>query len=177
MKRALLLDRDGVINEERGYVWQPEAFIIQPEAVALVKAAYAAGWGVAIITNQGGIARGLYTEAQLDALHRYLASHFERAGVQMPFIYYCPHHPEEAGHYGGHCLCRKPQPLLFERALARLGASPHGNYMVGDRDRDLQPACAMGMTTVMVGDAPTTHAHLQLPTMAQVLAHFVDNIF
>ncbi len=177
MKRALLLDRDGVVNEERGYVWQIEEFIVQPEAIALIQAAYAAGWSVAIITNQGGIARGLYTEAQLNALHTHLAARFEQAGLPAPLIFYCPHHPEEAGHCGGQCLCRKPLPLMFERALARLGASPHCSYMVGDRDRDLKPAHEMGITTVMVGDAPSTHAHLRLPTLAQVLAHFVDNVF
>lgn len=166
-RRALFLDRDGVVNREQGYVWTAEAFEILPEFITLARAYSQAGYALVIITNQGGIGKGLYGWSDVDALHAILNARLLAEGLSLPTIYCCPHHPSSS-----HCLCRKPSPLLFERALAQGGYDAMQCIMLGDRVRDVIPARALGMHTVLITthadeEGATDAAHQQVSSMAE----------
>jgi D-glycero-D-manno-heptose 1,7-bisphosphate phosphatase len=144
MKRAIFLDRDGVINRERGeHTWNLEDFEILPDVPAALEALKAAGWLVVVISNQSGVGLGLYTLKEVERLHGYL--HHRLGNAPPDAVYYCPHHPQQ-----GRCLCRKPGGLLFERAIARFGIDPRASLMVGDRERDIAAAAAAGVRGVLV---------------------------
>lgn len=145
-KGAVLLDRDGVVNRERGeHTWRLEDFELLPDVVEALQRLNAQGTPVAIITNQSGIGLGLYGEAEVDKLHAYLHDRLAQAGVPTPLILHCPHHPTN-----GKCLCRKPAHLLVQRAMALLGADPSTTVFIGDRDRDVQAAEAAGVKGLLV---------------------------
>lgn len=143
-RKAVFLDRDGVINRERGeHTWRPEDFDILPGVPEAVKALRDAGWLVIVISNQSGVGLGLYAIDDVERLHGYLHDRLGNAPIDA--VYYCPHHPSQ-----GRCLCRKPAGLLLERAIARFGIDPARSVMIGDRDRDLQAARSVGVRGVLV---------------------------
>ena len=145
-RAALFLDRDGVINRERGsHTWKLEDFEILPDVAEAVLAAHAAGLLVIVVTNQSGIGLGLYDHADVERLHTYLHRQLALQGAQLDAVYYCPHHPSQ-----GRCLCRKPAGLLFERAVARFGIDPSRSFMVGDRQRDIDAAATVGIRGILV---------------------------
>ena len=150
-RAALFLDRDGVINRERGkHTWRLEEFEVLPDVAEAVLAAHAAGLLVIAVTNQSGIALGLYGHADVERLHAYLHRQLALRGAHLDAVYYCPHHPDR-----GRCLCRKPGGLLFERAIARFGIDPARSLMVGDRQRDVDAANSVGIRGVLVeADSP-----------------------
>ena len=142
----MLLDRDGVINRERGkHTWRLEDFEVLPDVAEAVRAAHGAGLLVIVVTNQSGIALGLYGHADVERLHAYLHRQLALQGAQLDAVYYCPHHPEQ-----GLCLCRKPGGLLFERAVSRYGIDTSRSLMVGDRQRDVDAANTVGIRGVLV---------------------------
>lgn len=143
---VLFLDRDGVVNRERGrHTWRLDDFEILPDVAEAVLAARAAGYLVVVVTNQSGIGLGLYGHADVERLHAYLHRQLARQGAQLDAVYYCPHHPSV-----GKCLCRKPGSLLVERALARFGADPSASLMLGDKERDVESARGAGVRGVLV---------------------------
>lgn len=150
-KAALFLDRDGVINRERGmHTWRLDEFEVLPGVPGAVRAANAAGLVVVVITNQSGIGLGLYGHADVERVHAYLHRQLAKEGAHLDAVYYCPHHPEQ-----GRCLCRKPGNLLFQRAIARFGIDAARSLMVGDRQRDVDAANAAGVRGILVApDAP-----------------------
>lgn len=145
-RAALFLDRDGVINRERGaHTWKLEDFEVLPGVAEAVKAANQAGLLVIVVTNQSGIGLGLYDHADVERLHAYLHRQLARQGAHLDAVYYCPHHPTQ-----GRCLCRKPGSLLLERALARFRIDPARAVMVGDRQRDADAARGAGVRGILV---------------------------
>ena len=145
-RAALFLDRDGVINRERGaHTWRLEDFEVLPGVADAVKAARNAGLLVIVVTNQSGIGLGLYGHADVALLHAYLHRHLARQGAQLDAVYYCPHHPSN-----GRCLCRKPGGLLLERAVARFRINRARSVMVGDRQRDVDAAQSVGIRGLRV---------------------------
>ncbi len=149
MNRALFLDRDGIINIDRGtYTWRQEDFILMPGILDLCETAVAQGYRLIVITNQGGIARGLYGHKDVESLHHYMASLFIKKSISFDAIYYCPHHQD----FTGRCFCRKPGSMMLERAIARFGISAPHSYMLGDRQRDLDAGKYVGCQTVYIGE-------------------------
>ncbi|MBL8011127.1 MAG: HAD family hydrolase [Flavobacteriales bacterium] len=143
---ALFLDRDGVVNRERGeHTWRMEDFEVLPDVADVVAAFNRKGWAVVIVSNQSGIGLGLYTRADVERLHRYLHDHLHQHGAHVDDILYCPHHPSK-----GRCLCRKPSALLMERAIALHGIDPARSVMVGDRERDIEAAAGVGVRGVLI---------------------------
>lgn len=146
MNKAIFLDRDGIINKERGeYTFRKEDFEILPHVFECIKHWNDQGFLVIIITNQGGIAKSLYSLDDLLKLNDFL---FESAYSQKALItdiFYCPHHPDF-----GKCLCRKPHQLLFEKALAKYQINPLNSYMIGDKERDILPAQTLGIKTFQI---------------------------
>lgn len=152
MKKALFLDRDGIINRELGdYVTHPDQFILNPGIAEAIKYANDCGCLVIVITNQGGIAKGLYTEETLDQIHEKMKMLLLNEGAKIDTIYHCPHHPDVSGQ----CLCRKPGSLLIEKAIKHYNIDPAESLMLGDRDRDLEAAAICGIQGVLIEDNNT----------------------
>jgi len=143
-ERAVFLDRDGVINEEVNYLCRPEDFRLLPRAAAAIRLLRKHGWRVIVVTNQSGVARGYYSEADVAAIHERMRRDLSRAKTQVDGIYFCPHHPDDG------CDCRKPGTLLFQRAAADFGLDLTASYYVGDKLTDLLPGQALGGHTILV---------------------------
>jgi len=146
MRKAVFLDRDGVLNRERGmHTWTLSDFEVLPDVPQALKLLQDAGYALVVITNQSGIGLGLYGHAEVATLHGYLHAMLTDHGVQLTAIHYCPHHPSH-----GRCLCRKPGSLMLEKAMARHGLDPADSVMIGDRDRDMEAAAAAGVRGILV---------------------------
>jgi D-glycero-D-manno-heptose 1,7-bisphosphate phosphatase len=144
--RALFLDRDGVLNRDLGYVGSIERVVLVDGAIAAVRRANRVGYKVFVVTNQSGVARGFFTEDDLHAVHSWLSDRFARAGARIDAIRYCPHHPQgTVAPYAGACACRKPAAGLFQELLADYAVDPARSLMIGDSDRDLAAARAVGI--------------------------------
>ncbi len=143
--RLVILDRDGVINEERGECirsldqWRP-----LPGSLKAIARLCRAGIPVAVATNQSGVGRGLMSAAELAAVHERLMQDVRQAGGDLAGVFFCPHAPSDG------CRCRKPLPGLLLRIEAELGLAVAGQYMVGDSLRDLQAARAAGALPALV---------------------------
>ncbi|MDX2064833.1 MAG: HAD-IIIA family hydrolase [Fimbriimonadaceae bacterium] len=147
MSRLLLLDRDGVLNEDVGYAWRMEQICWHEPGVELARFATQYGWDCVIVTNQSGIARGQYRESDFRLLMRDYVSALANYGVRIAATYYCPHHPE----FTGVCTCRKPEPGMLRAAMRRFGVTTA--VMVGDQPTDLEAAARAGIRGIRVDDA------------------------
>lgn len=146
MNRAIFLDRDGVINKERGeYTFQRKNFEILPDIFDCISHWNKLGFKVIIITNQGGIAKSIYSLKDFLNLNKYLVEVANQNEALITDIFYCPHHPDF-----GNCLCRKPNNLLFEKAIAKYHIDPLKSYMIGDKERDIIPAESLGIKSFLV---------------------------
>jgi D-glycero-D-manno-heptose 1,7-bisphosphate phosphatase len=138
MTKAVFLDRDGVINFDPGdYTYNLSQFKLNDGIIENLKRLYDNGYLLILITNQGGISKKLYSQTDVEEIHAYLAKELKKVGVQLAEIYYCPHHSVNEK-----CICRKPNSLMIEKALARFDIDPKQSIMLGDKIRDV--ACAEG---------------------------------
>lgn len=145
-RRALLLDRDGVINVNFGYVHTPESTQWVTGIFDVCRAAQAAGFGLVVVTNQAGIARGFYSESQFHAYSTWVMEQFAERGVDILRTYYCPHHPDAGlGNYRTECECRKPRPGMILAAASDLGIDLAASMMIGDSASDMLAARAAGV--------------------------------
>jgi D-glycero-D-manno-heptose 1,7-bisphosphate phosphatase len=147
LRRAVFLDRDGVINVDHGYVSCWDQFEFLPGVPAALLQLQSAGYVLVVVSNQSGIGRGFYAESDLEALncqlHKYL---LDDHGVDIAGFYHCPHHPSEAlGHWRQVCACRKPAPGMIEQACAELHLNPSSSLMVGDKVSDMEAGQAAGV--------------------------------
>jgi len=147
MNKAIFLDRDGVINRKGGpyYIYFIEDFILNEGVPEALKYFADKGYLLIIITNQGGIAKGIYTEEQLQEVHKYMTDLLKMYGVNISGIYYCPHHPDVSP-----CDCRKPGTLLFEKAIKDFNIDPSSSWMIGDSDIDILAADKMGIKGILI---------------------------
>ena len=145
-KTALFLDRDGVINVDTGYTHQISDIEFCAGIFELCQRAQSLGYVIVVVTNQAGVARGLYTEEDVKTLHTWMQTQFAQQGVTIEQFYYCPHHPEYGGlQYQHNCLCRKPQPGMLKRAARELQLDLSRSIMIGDRISDMQAAESAGV--------------------------------
>lgn len=146
MNAAAFLDRDGVVNVDRAYVHRWKDFEFVPGSLDAIARLAAAGYRIVIVTNQSGIARGMYTEAQYETLTARMRSAFEERGVKITGVYHCPHHPSgSVAAYTRECDCRKPAAGMLLRAAADHGLSLADSILVGDRGSDIAAARAAGV--------------------------------
>lgn len=140
------LDRDGVINRDQGYVCEPGRFAWMPGAPEAIRLLNESGHQVVVVSNQAGIARGYFSEAELRDFMRWVDERLSEHGAHIDGFYYCPHHPEQgAAPYRAVCDCRKPAPGLLLRALADFDAEPARAFLIGDQDSDLEAARRAGI--------------------------------
>lgn len=177
LRPAVFLDRDGTLNTEVNYLYRPEDLLWiegAPEAVARLNAA---GVAVVVITNQAGVARGFYTEEDVQALHQHMQRELHRAGAHVDAFYYSPFHPEATvDAYRRVSPCRKPGDALYRKAIADLGIDAQRSFAVGDRVSDLTPAMGLGCRAFLV---ETGHGRSEIPLLppgAQVASSIVEAV-
>ena len=150
-RRGLLIDRDGTICEEVGYLDRVEALKLLPGSAKAIRRANEAGFQAVVITNQSGVGRGLLDESRLADIHDGMRALLAEEGARIDGIYYCPHHPAAAlDRYRRECECRKPRPGMLLRAGDEMGIDLKASYVIGDRCRDVEAARAVGATDVLV---------------------------
>ena len=140
LRPALFLDRDGTLIVDTDFVRTPEEVVLLPGAAAAVGRANAAGWLTVVVTNQSGIARGIITEGDYQAVAHELERQLGEQGARLDLQSHCPHLPA----ISGPCEWRKPGLKLYRDAIMRLGIDPLQSWFIGDRLRDLAPARALG---------------------------------
>jgi len=143
---AVFLDRDGTVLEERDYLADPAEVSLVPGAAAAIRRLRRAGLPVVLVTNQSGIARGLYREEDYHAVQARLEELLESLGAPVDATYYCPHHPD----FTGPCDCRKPGPGMYRAAAEDLGIRLEESWYVGDKASDVEPAVRFGGTGILV---------------------------
>jgi rfaE bifunctional protein nucleotidyltransferase chain/domain len=151
LRKAAFLDRDGVINLDHAYVHTWEAFEFVPGAVEAMKALKDAGYALVVVTNQAGIARGMYTVAQYEALTDRMKAALAEAGAAVDAVYHCPHHPSgKVAELARACDCRKPEPGMILRAVSELGLDVAQSFLVGDKPSDIEAARKAGVAKAYI---------------------------
>ena len=147
LKKAIFLDRDGVINNNRGryYTWLKEDLEINPGVTETLRMLKERGYMLIVITNQGGISKGAIHQEDVEVLHIHLNALLDKEGASVDEFFYCPHHSDHEK-----CLCRKPLPLMIQKAMARFGIDPQQSWMIGDSERDMEAGKAAGLNTILV---------------------------
>jgi D,D-heptose 1,7-bisphosphate phosphatase len=157
---AAFLDRDGTVVKDAHYLDDPDRVELIPGAAEAIRRLREARLAVVLVTNQSGIARGLYTEAQYHAVAKRVEQVLDRAGTLLDATYYCPHHPD----HSGPCDCRKPGTGLHRRAAREHGLDLAASYYVGDKLTDVLPALALGGQGILVRTGYGAAAEPSLPS-------------
>ncbi|RUT73244.1 D-glycero-alpha-D-manno-heptose-1,7-bisphosphate 7-phosphatase [Ancylomarina longa] len=147
MQKAIFLDRDGVINSDIGhyYIYQIKDFVINEGIISSLKKFSDNGYLLFIVTNQGGIAKGIYTKKDVHILHQHLLEILNKESIRIEKIYMCPHHDSIAP-----CKCRKPSPFFIQQALNDFHINKDLSYMIGDSERDIESAKAAGIKGIKI---------------------------
>jgi len=143
---AIFLDRDGVINKEVNHLSDPNNFEFIEGSIEALKILKQKGFLLIIITNQAGIARGLFTDETLKSIHNKMNKRLKQDGVELDDIFYCPHHPD----FSGPCDCRKPNPGMIFNAKSKYNIDLNNSFMIGDTLKDIQTGIAAKCKTVLV---------------------------
>lgn len=135
--KAVFFDRDGTINSDDGhyYIYKPEDFVFNAGVIQGMKRLQEAGYLLFVITNQGGVAKGIYTRADVEAVHRKMSEDLAAHGVQITKIYYCPHHESIKT-----CVCRKPSPYMVNLAIEEFHLDKKRCWFIGDSSKDVKCA-------------------------------------
>jgi D-glycero-D-manno-heptose 1,7-bisphosphate phosphatase len=141
INKAIFLDRDGVINKEKNYLYQIEEFEFIDGVFEICKYFQSQGYLIIIITNQAGIARGVYTKEDFEDLTRWMIKEFEKENVLISKVYHCPHHPE----FSGECECRKPKPKMIFDAQKEFDIDLTKSILVGDKNSDIEAGLNAGV--------------------------------
>jgi D-glycero-D-manno-heptose 1,7-bisphosphate phosphatase len=175
-KPAIFLDRDGTLVEEAGYLDRLERLVFFPYSVDAIRLLNRSGFAVVIVTNQAGIARGIFKESFVAEAHRHIGEQLALGGARVDGFYYCPHHPEAVvDALRQDCDCRKPKPGMLIRAAADLGLDLSKSFVVGDRWHDLEAGQRVGARGILVrtGYGRTEEA---APRAALTPAAITDNV-
>ena len=155
MKKAVFLDRDGVINAEKNYVHNVEEFEFIDGIFDVCRYFQDRDYLLIVVTNQAGIARGYYTEDDFHTVSRWMRHEFEKNGIHINGIYFCPHHPEgTVERYRVRCCCRKPNPGMLFEARKDFDIDLERSILVGDKESDIQAGLNAGIKqNILVGKA------------------------
>jgi D-glycero-D-manno-heptose 1,7-bisphosphate phosphatase len=157
--RYVLLDRDGTLIVDRGYLDDPDQVELISGVGRALREFRGLGYGLIVLTNQSGVGRGYITEGELEGVHDRLNGLLAEEGIVVDDIYVCPHHPDDS------CSCRKPRPGLVEQAAREHGFDPRDCLVIGDKACDVALGRAVGATTLLVrtGSGRVTERHLVTP--------------
>jgi D-glycero-D-manno-heptose 1,7-bisphosphate phosphatase len=170
--KAVFLDRDGTINVEVQYLSQVQDFQFIPGVPWALKCLKDAGFLLVVVTNQSGIGRGYYDEADLDSIHSHMHEDLTTFGASIDACYFCPHHPEHGiGDYRQECGCRKPLPGMLQQAALDLDIDLAASFMIGDKLGDVEAGLAAGCTSFLV---LTGHGSAQLAGLPAQVRVFPD---
>jgi D-glycero-D-manno-heptose 1,7-bisphosphate phosphatase len=183
LNKAVFLDRDGVINKDNGYVHIVDDFEYIDGVFEACLALKKMGYLLVVVTNQSGIARGMYSEDDFHHLTEWMDWNFADKGVELDGIYYCPHHPEKGlGEYKQDCDCRKPKPGMLIDAAQFLKIDLSQSVMVGDKADDIRAARAAGLKTAIlvktgkvIDQAGSTLADIVLDSIADVPGYLISH--
>jgi D-glycero-D-manno-heptose 1,7-bisphosphate phosphatase len=146
MKKAIFLDRDGILIKERGdYNYKTSDIEIVEGITPALRTLAGHGFIFIVITNQGGIAKGLYTHQRVKEIHKQLKDFFAMENIRIADFYYCPHHPDTSA-----CICRKPESLMLEKAMAKFKVDVNESWFIGDNERDEAAGIKAGLKTLLV---------------------------
>ena len=147
MDKAIFLDRDGVLidNRRHYYIWKSDQMKFVDGVFKNLQLLQENGFQLFIVSNQGGISRGLYSKEDILKLHDELIQTFRKNNITITDILFCPHHSDNEK-----CLCRKPEPLMIEKLIAKYGIDPSESVMIGDSDPDMQAAARAGIRGVKI---------------------------
>lgn len=143
MPKALFLDRDGVVNVEKNYLYKIDDFELMEGILDVCRHYEAKGYLIIIVTNQSGISRGYYTQEDFNRLSQWMIEYFKSLGITITNIYHCPHHES----IDGNCDCRKPEPGMFLEAQRDFDLDMASSVMIGDNERDIEAAIRAGVAT------------------------------
>lgn len=169
-RAAVFLDRDGTMIHDTGYISDPATVALLPTVAAAIRRLNERNVPVVVITNQSGIARGLFTEADYDRVHTRLDELLAVQGASVTATYHCPHHPD----FTGPCECRKPGTLLFRRAAEEHALDLATSFYIGDRVRDIAPSRIFGGKGILVASALTAPDDLATARKHYAVAHSLD---
>jgi len=175
LQQAVFLDRDGVINVEKGYLHRVEDFEFLPGAPEALRLLKEAGFLLIVVTNQSGVARGYYSLEAVHELHRHLQDELIPYGAAIDGFYICPHHPDhESEDQLTECSCRKPLPGMIEKAVSDFHIDPARSYLVGDKLSDSEAGRAAGCRCFLVrtgyGDIPAVSVPKDVTIVDDLLA-------
>lgn len=155
MNKALFLDRDGVINIDKGHVYLRENFEFSEGIFDLTRKYYNSGYLILVITNQAGIAKGIYTEEDFINLSVWMVEQFQKKGIIISKVYHCPHHPDITGE----CSCRKPKPGMIIQAVKEFDLDLSKSVVIGDMESDLQAGRSAGVpeTNLVLAGSKNLH--------------------
>ena len=148
LKKALFLDRDGVINIEKNYLYKVDDFEFMDGIFDLCKYYQNLGYLIFVVTNQSGIARGYYTKEDFDTLTSWMIKEFAKKNIKITEVYYCPHHPD----ISGVCDCRKPNTGMFLDAAKQYNVDLKNSLMIGDKEKDIEAALNAGLIETYLYD-------------------------
>lgn len=148
MHKALFLDRDGVINVEKDYLFKIEDFEFIDGIFDLCRYYQSLGYLIIVVTNQSGIARNYYKIHDFDTLSAWMIEKFRDNGINISYVYYCPHHPE----ISGTCSCRKPNPGMLYEAKKDFDIDLQNSVLVGDNERDIEAGLNAGLKETYLFD-------------------------
>lgn len=146
LQPAVFLDRDGTINVEKNYLYRFEDWEWIPGAKEAIRIFNQAGYRVVVVSNQAGIARGIFKPSDVERLHLSVQHELASLGITIDAFYYCPHHPD----FSGNCICRKPAPGMLVQASLDLNLDLTRSWMIGDKLVDVQAGHAAGVLSVLV---------------------------
>jgi len=150
-KKAVFLDRDGVINEDKGYVHKIKDFFIYPEVFPALRKLQESGFKLIVITNQSGIAVGYYTEEDFHNITKYMLNLLEKEDIKIEKVYYCPHHPEGIiPELKMKCNCRKPESGMIKQAIKEFDIDPSNSFLIGDKETDIMAGHKEGIKSILV---------------------------
>ena len=178
-RRAVILDRDGTLIEDAGYLDRLDRLELFPYTVDSVRLLNRAGFAVVVATNQSGVARGIVEEAFVDTANAYISDRLAAAGARIDAWYYCPHHPDAVREaYRVRCDCRKPQPGMLHRAARELDVDLTRSFAVGDRLQDLEAGAAAGAQGILVrtGHGRTAEAAPRSGPVAASVDNLIDAV-
>ena len=176
MQRAVFLDRDGTINVEKEYLYRIADFEFIPGATEAVRMLNEAGFLVVVVTNQSGVARGYYTEEDVENLHRHISGELDKSGARVDAWLYCPHHPDGRGSYALPRNCRKPLPGMLREAARRYDIDLEASIMIGDKLADVSAGRAAGCATVLVRTGYGAEDEQCLPSGTEVFDNLLEAV-